>query len=1520
MDVSLLYTDDQTRSVVSLSDSQTRGLDSISLLRSPALNTPSACETGTEAAPELSDPADKSSDALTKVSACLPHEKSTDSDCLKLSSCSYNFSDCLSPHSELVQTDDDLRVQAYFGSSEPVLPLLPHLPHNLNSPPTKTFSEFYTEQDSSLTFPLIQEPFAAGSHVEGLMEPSVSEPLTRLSFSSEHSQAAFHLSLSSPHSDSSGSDAAVVPVSDLYIFESETQDFILDPNVYPHEIICPDFKASSQKEEKKTSNVCASADALSSTEEQAIVDYESDVGHHAGLRPPAVDDCEASLISVNDVRRWTAGVTGLTPETRRSNSPIELWLDACQYLAGEDKEDVVDRMNHSVMQDRLTVTGDSFPPGETQESGYNPEGSEGIGWSSEDNRGWGPPVERWSSVDSWATALSDWTGIITASPDDITTAFTEIGAEIQALTQALAEVNTHSDTEESAQAQSQPTMGVQDQLLEAQNAPESSILSGQGCVSAAAGPELPDRVGSQSTESLCDFTATTQGEEETEEIQSSHTEPFLSFHSSTVSSSAMLAIPGGFSMTAAPLSLGSTSSTHLDLSQCGGCVDPLETELFISNEDPVILNITEETDLEEADAIKEASGDGLCKVTHESSISQLHLLVEQDAERNCGPAKVNRGGTESSADSNLLTTGSLTNSHVPGVDTQPGLHVHTHVSPDTSPELDGTCQVEPQGGSPKFIMPSAPLSSGSSHVCWKGSNLDRDQICAQRFLDDNRDLSCDHIQPCVLWQTLHGFTGKLSSEGYEELIHKEENTINSAEKSSPEGQLDLHSGNSSECFFTERKTIIEEINDLSRELSNLAVVPADHFVISEKSCVAVITLDLNDPFVSRPLKTVATAVPSEEPELIQKTAEKMPHKSHKHTSEGKTRSKKDKSAGHHHGAHASNKQENLSHHVSAPQTNKQPENHPLTGENHTSEKAPAGLEDNQVKLGTDTGAAAEKAPSKPHGKKKKKHGQSTAPLKNIGEPLADEENGAKPKTAKGRIDMFEAKLGNKVEKAPKDSGYSDGAEKKSQQLEAKASQGERPPQLSENKDHQPKKFTGPLKDDVIKRRRLSQDKFGKIVSALESKLPKPDVCIKAKAEEPKANAEAARKKAYSEVVKQKITPKEEPKVVQPIQAVSVSGDQQSLCLWCQFTAVFSDYTVTWSRDGAVLSEIKRSAGDESRVSLTISNASHKDLGKYQCRLSSLHGSVTLDYLLTYEVLSEIVIPASPNTISTAPVELGSEEEDVCCSRLMFKEDFLSNQSFGDNHPISIITEKVHFGEGMHRRAFRTKLRTGQKPLLLPGHSCVLKVHNAISYGTKNNDELVEKNFTLAVEECQVQNTAREYIKAYTSAAQSVEAFGQVPEVIPIYLVHRPSNDIPYATLEEELIGDFVKYSVKDGKEINLMRRDSEAGQKCCAFQHWVYHNTEGNLLVTDMQGVGMRLTDVGIATCKKGYKGFKGNCSTSFIDQFKALHQCNIYCEILGLKSLQPKAKKPVSAPKPKPQTPAAPKKKTFGPTVKGKS
>ncbi|KTG35567.1 hypothetical protein cypCar_00001772 [Cyprinus carpio] len=402
-------------------------------------------------------------------------------------------------------------------------------------------------------------------------------------------------------------------------------------------------------------------------------------------------------------------------------------------------------------------------------------------------------------------------------------------------------------------------------------------------------------------------------------------------------------------------------------------------------------------------------------------------------------------------------------------------------------------------------------------------------------------------------------------------------------------------------------------------------------------------------------------------------------------------------------------------------------------------------------------------------------------------------------------------------------------------------------------------------NDDIKRRRITDNLSGAVPIRTRPQLP-------AIFRQARKDGEDTTRRAYK------------------IQADPVPDDPQNILLWCQFRPVPPDATIKWTKEGTVLSEINKVEKDDSRFTLTILKACSKDLGLYKCSLNAANISVsTSEYHLTSEVLMELVIPSHDQPAEPRVVD--GDEENIQCSPLLFKEDFLSDQYFGENQPASIVTEKVHFGEGMHRKAFRTTLREGNLPSFNPGHPCVLKVHNAIGYGTKNNEELVQKNYSLAVEECHVQNTAREYIKAYNSVAKSAESFGELPEIIPIYLVHRPSNNIPYATLEEELLGDFVKYSVKDGKEINLMRRDSEAGQKCCAFQHWVYTQTEGNLLVTDMQGVGMKLTDVGIATCKKGY------------------------CELLGLTSLQPKPK-----PKPKPKTQPAPKKKTFGPVLNGKS
>ncbi|XP_014817138.1 PREDICTED: alpha-protein kinase 2 [Calidris pugnax] len=349
-----------------------------------------------------------------------------------------------------------------------------------------------------------------------------------------------------------------------------------------------------------------------------------------------------------------------------------------------------------------------------------------------------------------------------------------------------------------------------------------------------------------------------------------------------------------------------------------------------------------------------------------------------------------------------------------------------------------------------------------------------------------------------------------------------------------------------------------------------------------------------------------------------------------------------------------------------------------------------------------------------------------------------------------------------------------------------------------------------------------------------------------------------------------------PKLLKKIQAELFPDCSGNIKLCCQFGDIHGDSIITWTKDSKLLAQLQRSAQDDSPVSLAIAKASSKDQGMYYCCLNNVYGKVTAEFNLTSEVLEHL-----------SSFQNWEGVEEIEFMQLMFREDFISDSYFGGNLHGIIATEELHFGEGMHRKAFRSKVMQGLVPVFGPGHPCVLKVHNAIMYGTNSQDDLVQKNYKLALQECYVQNTAREYAKIYAAEAEPLEGFGEVPEIIPIFLVHRPANNIPYATVEEELVGEFVKYSVRDGKEVNFLRRDSEAGQKCCTFQHWVYEKTNGSLLVTDLQGVGMKLTDVGIATLAKGYKGFKGNCSISFIEQFRALHQCNKYCEMLGLQSLR---------------------------------
>lgn len=105
--------------------------------------------------------------------------------------------------------------------------------------------------------------------------------------------------------------------------------------------------------------------------------------------------------------------------------------------------------------------------------------------------------------------------------------------------------------------------------------------------------------------------------------------------------------------------------------------------------------------------------------------------------------------------------------------------------------------------------------------------------------------------------------------------------------------------------------------------------------------------------------------------------------------------------------------------------------------------------------------------------------------------------------------------------------------------------------------------------------------------------------------------------------------------------------------------------------------------------------------------------------------------SSPCACRASRCVLGVEEIEFM--QLMFREDPLSSSYFGGTLHGAITTEGLHFGEGMHRRAFRSRVLQGLAPAFSPGHPCVLKVHSALTYGTKSRDELLQKNYSLALQ-------------------------------------------------------------------------------------------------------------------------------------------------------------------------------------------
>ncbi|XP_048887405.1 alpha-protein kinase 3-like isoform X2 [Brienomyrus brachyistius] len=358
--------------------------------------------------------------------------------------------------------------------------------------------------------------------------------------------------------------------------------------------------------------------------------------------------------------------------------------------------------------------------------------------------------------------------------------------------------------------------------------------------------------------------------------------------------------------------------------------------------------------------------------------------------------------------------------------------------------------------------------------------------------------------------------------------------------------------------------------------------------------------------------------------------------------------------------------------------------------------------------------------------------------------------------------------------------------------------------------------------------------------------------------------------------KEKANPFKAPQVIRKIRGEPFSDTAGHLKLWCQFFNVLSDSTIKWYRDETEIAEVTRRSGDETQVALAIVQASSRDCGVYSCSIKNEFGADSTDFLLSVDMLSEFFLRE----------DLGIGEE-VEMTPMTFNKGLADSGSWGDKFFGRIVIQEAHLGGSCTHKACRAKVIYGLEPVFDSGSTCIIKVRNPIAYGTKEDSNLTERNLDITKEDCKVQNMAREYCKIFAAEARLIEGFGPALEVIPLYLIYRPANSVPYGTVEADLKGVFLRYSLMDSAGRLIMRNVSLLEQKCCAFQHWIHQWTNGNLLATHLEGVDHKITNIGIATKTKGYQGFSDIAKPQLFQQFVAQHQCNQYCGLLGLRSLK---------------------------------
>ncbi|XP_053336833.1 transient receptor potential cation channel subfamily M member 6 isoform X1 [Clarias gariepinus] len=261
-----------------------------------------------------------------------------------------------------------------------------------------------------------------------------------------------------------------------------------------------------------------------------------------------------------------------------------------------------------------------------------------------------------------------------------------------------------------------------------------------------------------------------------------------------------------------------------------------------------------------------------------------------------------------------------------------------------------------------------------------------------------------------------------------------------------------------------------------------------------------------------------------------------------------------------------------------------------------------------------------------------------------------------------------------------------------------------------------------------------------------------------------------------------------------------------------------------------------------------------------------------------------------HTIPFTPVSLlGGEEVYVYNLEESEPDSMLSSSSSwcqrGRAAVLQPVTEQGVLDGGL-RRAQWVLCTWAEEDVLRPGCVYVVKSFREEVVDTRQAEFPTNTTLHLCLRDIQQQRAAQKLMQVFNQVKPS--SMPHSPRFLDVCLLWWQAKG-QWLTIEKSMNGDFRKYNNNTGEEI---MPSCGLEETVLAFSHWTYEYTGKELLVLDLQGVGVELTEPSVirAADKSSSRDLVFGSTTwddDPVQNFVLKHTCNLCCEKLGLTDLR---------------------------------